>query len=66
MSEEEKSEMIFQYMLIESKNVSEKDGPHQPIKCYESAVLGVEKFLDNEKKRIAKYKLQMDEDENAY
>ena len=51
-AEERKTEMIFQYMLIESKNVAEQDGPYQPIKAYHSAVRGVEEFLILEKKRI--------------
>lgn len=50
--QDKKSEMIFQYMLTESRNMASQEGSCQPVFCYKSAVQGVERFLALEKKRI--------------
>lgn len=50
--QDKKSEMIFQYMLTESRNMASQESSCQPIFCYKAAVQGVERFLALEKKRI--------------
>ena len=54
--EKKKSEMIFQYMLVQSRNLSElgtmQGGLAKPIHVYKSAVKGVEEFLKLENNRI--------------